>query len=146
MNTDERQQLQKMIDANSVEDNSEMIRNLKHSEKIYNDIQTLLILKKRHSSMPESLDKHTIFESECSFLFSNYKNLYEKIYQDQLDLNIMKRMLEILAKIENNDLDQHGASFEMGKFLKEVYIDTAIYDDKQQVRNITWADYKRMKR
>tara|TARA_B110000285_G_scaffold18388_1_gene17921 strand:+ start:307 stop:747 length:441 start_codon:yes stop_codon:yes gene_type:complete len=145
MNNDEKQQLQKMIDANSVEDNSEIIRNMNHSEKIYDDIQLLLILKKRYASMPETVDKHAIFEKECSFLFTNYKNLYEKIYQDQLDLNIMKRMLEVLAKIENNELDQHGASFEIGKFLKEVYIDTAIYDEKREVRNISWADYKRMK-
>lgn len=95
--------------------------------------------------MPETLDKHGIFENECSFLFKNYKNLYEKIYQDQLDLTIMKRMLEILAKIENKELDQHSGSFEIGKFLKEVYIDTAIYDDKKEVRDISWNDYKRMK-
>ncbi len=45
MNETERLNLQKMIQANDAEDKTEQIRQLKHSQKIYNDVQTLLKIK-----------------------------------------------------------------------------------------------------
>lgn len=143
MNKEQKQQLQKMIEVNSVQDNTELIRESKNSEKIISDIQTMMILKKRHGSLSnDSAEKQELFEKECSFLYNNFKYLYEKIYKDQLDLHILNYMLQILAKIETHELDQHTASFEIGKFLKEVYVDTAIYDDKKEVKQIKWGDYK----
>ena len=51
MNKEQKQQLQKMIEVNSVQDNTDLIRESKNSEKIINDIQTMMILKKRHKSL-----------------------------------------------------------------------------------------------
>ena len=38
------------------------------------------------------------------------------------------KFIETLEKIENNELDQHEASFEIGKYLKKIYIDSAIQE------------------
>lgn len=46
MNNLERINLQKMINDNNVEDNTNLIRNLKHSKLILKDVDTLLGLKK----------------------------------------------------------------------------------------------------
>lgn len=143
MNNKEKQQLQKMIDDNSVEDNTELIRNLKHSDKILTDIQNILILKKKYSKMEDTLEKQTIFQNECNFLYTNYKYLFEKIYMNQLDLNVLQKMLQILAKIENKELDQHTGSFEVGKLLKTIYIDSVIYE-KDNSKNVSWKKYKTM--
>lgn len=144
MNDDEKIQLKKMIDANSTEDNTGLIREQVNSRKIFDDIQTMLTLKSRYASMPDTIEKQTMFEKKCSFLYNNFKYLYEKIYKDLLELKILQRMLHVLAKIENNELDQHSASFEIGKFLKEVYIDTAIGEDVRPSKDIKWSDYKLM--
>ena len=45
MDDNARLHLQKMIKANNVEDQTEMIRDLKHSDILRKDIQTLLSLK-----------------------------------------------------------------------------------------------------
>lgn len=143
MNSDEKLQLQKMIDANSVDNNTELIRNLKHSSDIRGDIQTMIILKKKYNHMEDTLEKQAIFEHECPFLYKNYKYLYEKLYKDQLELPILQRMLSILAKIETKEMDQHLASFEVGKLLKEIYIDSTIYTNTAS-KEISWAEYKKM--
>jgi len=143
MNSEQKQQLKKMIEVNSVEDHTDLIRESKNSEKIFNDIQTMLILKKRYQNMNNDSDeKQQLFEKECTFLYTNFKYLYEKLYKDQLDLHILQQLLQILAKIENNELDQHTASFEVGKFLKQVYVDSAISDEKREVKDVKWNDYK----
>ena len=144
MNDDEKIQLQKMIHANSTEDNTNVIREKQNSRKIFDDIQTMLNLKSRYAAMPDNAEKQAMFENKCSFLFNNFKYLYEKIYKDLLELKILQRMLHVLAKIENNELDQHGASYEIGKFLKEVYVDTAIGEDVRPSKDIKWSDYKLM--
>ena len=45
MNENEKLQLQKLIKMNNVEDQTQHIRNLKHSQIIKKDIETLLLLK-----------------------------------------------------------------------------------------------------
>ena len=51
MNSEQKQQLKKMIEVNSVEDHTNLIRESKNSEKIFNDIQTMLILKKLNNQI-----------------------------------------------------------------------------------------------
>ena len=75
MNDDEKIQLQKMIDANSTEDNTNLIREKQNSRKIFDDIQTMLNLKSRYAAMPDNAEKQAMFENKCSFLFNNFRNI-----------------------------------------------------------------------
>ena len=153
-----RLQLQKMIQANNVEDQTELIRELKHSDILANDIQKLLLLKKQFGEDQNGL--HLECMHECSFLFNYYTDIYNKIRKDELDLNILYKFLAVLKQIENNEVDQHEGSFIVGTLLKELYVDSALKKaDKLDIENrgegaaaqvqqesikITWRQYKTM--
>jgi hypothetical protein len=161
MNPAERIQLEKMIQVNGAVDNTEVIRNLKHSDKIKDDILTMVKLKKDYQrlsqSNPDQFDN--ICVSRCSFLFNNYTDLFNRLKKDELDLNIMGQLLILLKMIEEEKIDQHTASFEVGKLLKSIYIDSALkksqhLDDKHKHNNstskkhmpdkkISWTEYKK---
>ena len=64
-----RLQLQKMIDANDVQDQTDTIRSLRHSEKIIPDIRVLQELKFTIKNNPEEL--HNQGMQKCSFLYNN---------------------------------------------------------------------------
>ena len=128
MDERERLQLSKMIKANDVEDVTESIREKKHSQLIKNDIQTMINIKGKYQrlakSNPGSVDK--MMESQCSFLFTNYTDIYNRLKKDELDLDIMGRFLHTLERIENGEIDQHEGAYTVGKLLKDIYIDSAL--------------------
>lgn len=120
--------LSKMIKANDTEDCTEEIRNKKQSELIRNDIKQMVYLKNKYNrlakSNPNEFDK--MCTSQCNFLFNNYTDIYNKVKNDNLDLKILDNFLNILKKIEDGEINQHEASYLVGKYLKELYIDSAL--------------------
>ena len=67
----------------------------------------------------------------------------------------MGQFLSILKRIEDGKIDQHEGSFEVGKLLKKIYVDSALKNkesnDKIEKKNkkkapkkITWNQYKKM--
>lgn len=159
----ERLNLDKMIKASDAEDNTEKIRELKHSKLIENDIQELLNLKSKYSrlaqSNPDQFD--TMCEKKCEFIFSNYTQIYNKVKKDNINLNLLAHFLVILRKIENNEINQHEGSVMVGKVLKEMYVDSALREGKKTdlknkkntkvqkkptdaYKNISYKDYKQI--
>ena len=55
MDDNQRLHLQKMIAANNVEDNTDLIRELKHSQILREDVNNLIMLKVKHQNDPDSL-------------------------------------------------------------------------------------------
>jgi hypothetical protein len=115
MDETSRLQLQKMIQANNVEDQTELIRNLKHSEILRTDINTLLFLKSKYDEEKAHLEAM----SECNFLFTYYTDIYNKVRKDEIDLTILFSFLDVLKRIEDKELDQHEGSFLVGTLLKK---------------------------
>jgi len=159
MDTENRLNLQKMINANNVEDMTDEIRNKKHSQLIKNDLNTFLFLKRKHSELQKNnpIEFEKICINECQFLFNNYTDIFNKIRKDEIDLNLLNKFLNILKEIEDGSLDQHTASFKVGTILKEIYIDSAlkksekINAENQQEENvkvkeinISWSQWKIM--
>ena len=160
MNQSERIQLKKMINDNNVEDMTNEIRDKKHSEKIRTDVTRMIELKKKYprleKSNPEQFD--TMITSQCSFLFNNYTDIFNRVKKNEMNLDTLWQLLNILRRIEDGDVDQHTGSFEVGKLLKKIYIDSAIMkENKTQAKNknkknkkilskkkITWEEYKKM--
>jgi hypothetical protein len=156
MNDSERLNLQKMIQANETENTTPLIRQLKHSKNILEDVEMLLKIKRENAAMakssPEQFD--TLCVSNCHFLFNNYTDIFNKVKKDEIDLNILLRLLNVLHSIEEGAVDQHEGSFEVGKLLKQIYIDSALRKaDKlnedtnsetevKPVENISWRDFK----
>ena len=128
MDPDQRIHLQKMIDANDTEDHTEVIRRVKHSSQIYQDVSTMIKLKHDYSRLAKSNHKQfdAMCVSRCTFLFTYYTDLYNRLKTGEIDLNLMFKMIRVLREIEDGKLDQHEGSYEVGKILKSIYVDSAL--------------------
>jgi hypothetical protein len=124
MDDNQRLHLQKMIAANNVEDNTDLIRELKHSQILREDVNNLIMLKVKHQNDPDSL--HLEGMSECNFLFTYYTDIYNKIRKDEIDLKILFQSLDVLKDIEDGKLGQHDGAYKFGLLLKKIYVDSAL--------------------
>lgn len=156
----DRLELEKMVHESNAEDCTESIRSKKHSTPLRESVQRMISLKKKNKVLsrknPEEFDR--LLTEQCSFLFNNYTDIFNRIKKDELDLNILHKFIDILEKIENNELNQYDGSHEVGKMLKAIYIDSAIkkvnkidqqkkyIEDKESIptsKNISWQQYKK---
>ena len=130
MNPEESIKLKKLIGNFEGEyvDNTQQIRQLKHSELIRDDIRKLERLKLDHSEILKTapLKFQEMAQQECFFLFSKYTDIFNKVLKNELDLDIMTQVLYVLKMIEEEKVDQHEGSVLVGKLLKELYIDSAL--------------------
>jgi hypothetical protein len=94
-------------------------------------------------------------------MFNNYTDIFNKQLKDELNLGIMIRLIQVLQMIEEGKVDQHEGSVIVGKYLKELYVDSALRRadnlDKQygegsedsepqaEPKKISWKEYKNIK-
>ena len=138
----QRLDLANLIKANDTEDCTEDIRSKRQSQLIKNDVKQMVFLKQKYlrlaKSNPNEFDN--ICLNQCKFLFNNYTDIYNKIKNDNLNLNIFEKFLDILKKIEDGELNQHEGSYLVGKYLKELYVDSAMrsqekIDNREKAKN-----------
>ena len=145
-----------MLKESGVENNTDKIKKLKHSVKIREQVAIMMDIKKKYVR----LDKKTIdnmIDNKCNWLFTNYTNIFNKLKKGQISLQILDKFLVILKSIEDGNCDQHEGSVKVGKLLKELYIDSAMRQEKQYVERankkkkkskkiknkLTWQEYKK---
>ena len=124
MDDKQRLQLQRMIKENNVEDQTELIRQLKHSHVFEKEVNKMLQIKEQYKG--DTMKIHEECMNECNFLFTYYTDIYNKIRKDEISLEILNRFLNVLRLIEDGKIDQHEGSFMVGTLLKELYIDSAL--------------------
>ena len=112
-----------MIKENNVVDQTQLIRNLKHSSVLRQNINDLIVLKSKYDD-PQQLNIEAV--NECNFLFTYYTDIYNKIRKDEINISILIKFLDVLKNIEDGELDQHEGSFMIGTLLKELYVDSAL--------------------
>jgi len=139
----QRLDLANLIKANDTEDCTEDIRSKRQSQLIKNDVKQMVFLKQKYSRLAKSNPNEfdNICVNQCKFLFNNYTDIYNKIKNDNLNLNILEKFLDILKKIEDGELNQHEGSYLVGKYLKELYVDSAMrtqekIDNREKKRKI----------
>lgn len=157
MNKIERLNLKKMIKTNDVQDFTNEIRDKKHSDIIKKDVLVLMQLKKEYDYLDyNKFDEIAVLK--CNFIFTHYTEIYNKVKKDEINIDTLFEFLKILKRIEDKEIDQHEGSFEVGKILKKMYIDSAIItsdklDKKNEemmtktkpiVKNISWRQYKKL--
>ena len=156
MDDNQRLHLQKMITANNVEDNTVLIRQLKHSHILREDVNNLIMLKAKYNNDQEKV--HLEGMSECNFLFTYYTDIYNKIRKDEIDLKILFKAFDVLRDIEDGKMDQHEGAFEFGNLLKKIYVDSALKkaeklnlesgekepEYKGPQVNVSWSQFKKM--
>jgi hypothetical protein len=158
MDNDERLNLKKLVDEMETVDNTAHIRQVKHSLLLFKDIETMERLKMQHTglrySQPEQFAE--LCETQCSFLFKNYMDIFKKLIKDEINLEIMQKFLQVLKMIEDGQVDQHEGSVIVGKILKELYLDSAIrrgdnldkenpLPPKIEGKQISWNQFKQTK-
>jgi hypothetical protein len=156
----ERLNLQKMINESECDDNTEHIRKVKHSILLRDEIRKLDTFRKANRSL-QVKDFDKFVESAAAvtpFLHTNYTDIFNRITKDELDLEIMTKLLIVLKMIEDNKVNQHEGSVMVGKVLKELYVDSALkrgenLDKANEVQtieisddsnNISWKEYKQL--
>ena len=156
MDSNQRLHLQKMITANNVDDNTTTIRQLKHSHKLREDVNNLIMLKVQYQNDPDTLQIEGM--TECNFLFTYYTDIYNKIRKDEIDLKILFRSFDVLRDIEDGKIDQHEGAYEFGMLLKKIYVDSALKkaeklnattgekepEYKGPQVDVSWKQFKRM--
>lgn len=124
MDDNQRLQLQNMIKANNVEDQTSLIRELKHSQILRNEINSMVKIKAKYGDDADQI--YSECAAECSFLFTYYTDIFNKVRKDEIDILILNKFLDVLKQIEDGKLDQHEGSFLVGALLKELYVDSAL--------------------
>jgi len=158
LSTEERLNLKGLINQSDCENNTDQIRRLKHSTRIQDDVRRMEHIQKDNAQLMQS-DPHAYSElckKECSFLFNNYTEIFNKLFKDELDIQILAKLLIVLKMIEEEKIDQHEGSVIVGKVLKELYVDSAIKhadrldsergstpQEKVQSKPISWKQYKK---
>lgn len=157
LNPDERLNLMKMVNTSECEDNTEAIRKLKHSNHILNNVRIVENLKRQHAELRINSNDEFIelCREKASFLFANYTDIFNKLLKDEINLVILIKMLKILQMIEEEKVDQHEGSVLVGKYLKELYIDSALRradhmneadtnkePEFREAKNISWKFFK----
>ena len=154
MNDAQRLQLQNMISTNNVDDQTQLIRQLKHSAILRTNIASLMQLKEKYKDDLASVQLEAMVE--CNFLFTYYFDLFNKIKKDEIDMSILYKFIDCLESIELGKKDQHEASFEIGTLLKQIYIDSAlkkagkleqaVEEYKGPQENISWTQWKKQQK
>jgi hypothetical protein len=155
MDDKQRLQLQNMIKTNNVEDQTDLIRNLKHSQILRNEINSMILLKAKYRGDDEKI--YNECANDCNFLFTYYTDIFNKIRKDEIDIGILNKFLDVLRRIEDGEMDQHEGSFAIGTLLKELYIDSALKksekldsisekapEPKKAEVKISWNQFKKM--
>jgi hypothetical protein len=145
-----------MIKTNNVEDQTDFIRNLKHSQIIRNDMNNMFVIKAKFRG--DDVKIHEECVKECNFLFTYYTDIYNKVRKDEIDVGIMNKFLDVLKQIEEGKLDQHEGAFMVGTLLKELYVDSALkkadklnadeepkLEPRKADKNVSYKQFKMMK-
>jgi hypothetical protein len=154
MNASEKLNLNNLIKEYKHESTTEKIRTLKHSNLIREDVAKMIELKKKYIRIDNKILKGMV-EKQCSFLYTNYTNIFNKVFKGVIDLNLLNNFLKILKTVEDGKCDQHEASYKVGQILKQIYIDSAVreadikdkkYKKKEKPlkksKKISWSQYK----
>jgi hypothetical protein len=146
--------LKEMIDNIQPDDNTEFIRQNKPSQRILSDVEAILNIKIKNNNS-KSDEMLELCKSSAKYLYNHYTAIFHKVFKDEMDMLILKQLLDVLKLIEDGIMDQHEGSVKVGELLKKIYIDKVIpVDTKTEVLNsesenivnngdaITWKEYK----
>ena len=75
----------KMMKEEGVEDNTTKIRNLKHSEKIREQVTSMMNIRNKYSRLDKNM-MNKLIDSKCGWLFQNYSNLFLKLKKKTIKL------------------------------------------------------------
>ena len=149
----DRYQLSKMMEQNQFVDQTEHIRESKHSGKLRENIISFLRIKKENPGLDKK-DLEPLVLAECHFLFYEYMELYNLLLKEDMEPSILFQLLDVLKDIEDGVCDQTEGSVRVGTLLKEIYIDHKLTETRKRdelypspepvkPKAIHWKEYKK---
>ena len=159
LSPDERLNLKKLLSEMDSEDNTAHIRKVKHSIVLRDEIRKLDTFKLANVELKlNDPEKYTeMCRKTTPFLYNNYTDIFNRLVKDELDLELMTKLLIVLKLVEDGKVDQNEGSVMVGKVLKELYVDSALktsdHLDQQnpvtekpiETKPISWKEYKKTK-
>jgi hypothetical protein len=105
--------------------------------------------------MVEEEKYNHLCQTSAPFLYNNYTDIFNKVLKDELNMELMVKLVFILKQIEEGIVDQYDASVKVGTILKEMYVDSAMrrgnnLDKEREAEapvfvepvKISWKDFK----
>lgn len=158
LNTQERLDLNRLLQDSQAEDRTDAIRRTKASGPLLECVRSLEKLKQAN----RGLDGDALGElcrQSCAYYYNNYTDIFNRQLRNELNLGIMIRFIRILELIEQGLVNQHEGSVMIGKYLKELYVDSALrradhLDDEHKTEPkrealhpaMSWRDYKQQEK
>jgi hypothetical protein len=163
LSNQDRLDLKRLLNSMECDNNTELIRKVKHSTKIQQDVMDLVTWMKANPRQDEQnlvdLDYETEAKVHAQFLQETYPDLFKKVLRNEISFAILDKLLQVLKGIEDGKVDQHEGSVLVGKVLKELYLDSAVrhgdnLDKKYETskpetvpeKQVTWKQYKTIPR
>ena len=92
MDSQQRLKLHELIKQNNSVNNTEVIRELKHSHKIRRDVVEMERLKSLYEN--EILEQECI--KNCYFLYEQYTHIFMRLIKNRVDIDILHTFLDTL--------------------------------------------------
>jgi hypothetical protein len=117
-----------LMESDDYVNNTERIRELKHSERILEDIGKLCEIRKKNPNlrMLDEMKYNELCQTTVPFLYNYYTDIFNKVIKEELNMEMMVRFIFILKQIEDGIIDQYDASVKVGTILKDMYVDSAM--------------------
>lgn len=117
--------LQNMVSADAVEDNTDVIRELKHSKLIKDEVDRMFQIKM--ANLDKSANElNTLLAMECPILFTHYTDIYNRIRKDEIDMGMLYAMIATMQKIEDGEITKSEGAQQMADVIRQLYQMSAI--------------------
>lgn len=123
----DKQNLEKALQGlkDDYQDNTEYLREVKRSGILRDEVIKMERLKREYKGDRKSQEFTDLCQQECSFLFTHYTMIFNKMLKDVLDLKLMFYAIDTLRRIEEGEINQDEGSVKMGKLFADMYLDSA---------------------
>lgn len=138
MDESQKEKLTEMIDEFKTIDSTTEIRNSPKSTKILKEVNVLRQLMNSNACKD-------VCTQRCPLLSSKYTHIFEGIVNKTINFSVLHSILSTLKQIENGELNQHEASFQVGTLLKETYVNEKLNisnESLQEEKKLSWRQYK----
>jgi hypothetical protein len=148
LSKEQQEQLNEMIKENNTKDNTAQIREKKHSPMIRKCVSIIQNLKRTNTRVSFH-ELNSLAMKDCSFLYINYPNIYNKLLKNEINIKILYSFLDELNSIETGRQNQHEASYKIGVLLKNLYVDKELQKDKPKSpktikgKKLSYEDFKK---
>jgi len=108
---------------------------MEHPEMIKMQVEEIETYIKKHRRKMKKDDFEKAIKNDFLDFNLKYPALFEKILDGTLEKNQFNFMLNMMSKVQNNELSDHAASVQVGQVLVDKYVKPNLKDKKDDEEN-----------